>query len=277
MTGVSRREVLSGLAVLGLTASDLGRVIRAQGPAAAPDLMWPPAVTGIGQAFPTGEAFLVKELVGVSHGNIDRVKAIVSRQPALAEGSWDWGFGDWESALGAASHVGNRPIAEYLLEHGAPPTIFSSAMLGHIDVVKAMIAAQPGLQRTRGPHGITLLSHARAGGAAAAPVLTYLESLEGANDPLPAQPISPEERAGIVGRYGFGEGARDVFVIDEVREQLGIMRVGATRRGLVHLGGLAFSPIGAEAVRIRLVRAGDRSRGLTIADPDVLLTATWLP
>src|SRR5688572_12828933 len=181
-SGVSRREALSGLAVLGLTASDLTRVVGAQGPSTAPDLAWPQAVTGFGQAYPTAEAFLVKELVGAAHGNIDRVKAIVSRQPETAKVSWDWGFGDWESALGAASHVGNRPIAEFLLEHGAPPTIFSSAMLGHLDVVKAMIAAQPGLQRVRGPHGIPLQAHASAGGPTAAPVVAYLESLGGANE-----------------------------------------------------------------------------------------------
>ena len=274
MNGVSRRQALTGLAVLGLTASDLGRVVRAQGPSTAPDLMWPQPVTGIGQAFPTGEAFLVRELVGASHGNIDRVKAIVSRQPELAKASWDWGFGDWESALGAASHVGNRPIAEYLLEQGAPPTIFSSAMLGHVDVVKAMIATQPGLQRVRGPHGIPLLAHASAGGPTAAPVVAYLESLGGANDRIPTQSLSPEQRAMTVGRYVFGSGARDVFVIDDVREVLGITRVGASRRNLLHRGELVFSTVGVESVRIKIIRAGDRVDGLTIADPDVLVSAT---
>jgi hypothetical protein len=28
----------------------------------------------------------------------------------LARAAWDWGFGDWETALGAASHMGSRPI-----------------------------------------------------------------------------------------------------------------------------------------------------------------------
>jgi hypothetical protein len=274
MSNVSRRQALSGLAVLGFTASDFGSVVRAQGPAAPPDLTWPAAVIGIGPAYPTGEAFLVKELVGASHNNLDRVKAIVSRQPALAKAAWDWGFGDWESALGAASHVGNRPIAEYLLENGAPPTIYSCAMLGILDAVKAMIAAQPGLQRVRGPHGIPLLAHASAGGATAAPVVAYLESLGGANDRVPTQPTSPGQRAAVAGRYAFGSGARDVLVIDELKDQLGIVRLGATRRNLVHLGDLTFSAIGAEAVRIKIIRAGDRVEGLTIADPEVMLTAT---
>jgi hypothetical protein len=29
--------------------------------------------------------------------------------------------------LGAASHIGNRPIAEYLISQGAPPSLFSAA------------------------------------------------------------------------------------------------------------------------------------------------------
>src|SRR5687767_12061033 len=104
MTGVSRREALTGLAVLGLTASDLDRVVRAQGPSTAPDLSWPPAVNGISQAYPTSDAIVARDLVGAAHNNLDRVKAMVSRHPELAKVSWDWGFGDWESALGAASH-----------------------------------------------------------------------------------------------------------------------------------------------------------------------------
>ena len=275
MRCVSRREMLSGLAVLGLTASDLARVMRAQGPSTSPDLAWPPAVNGISHAYPTTDMIVARDIVGASHNNLDRVKELVSRHPELAKVSWDWGFGDWESALGAASHVGNRPIAEYLLEQGAPPTIFSSAMLGHLDVVKAMIAAQPGLQKVKGPHGLTLLSHARAGGATAAPVLAYLEALGGANEVLPAVPLTADERASLVGRYVFDKGPRDVFVIDDVREILGITRVGASRRNLVHRGEWVFTPVGAESTRIKIIRAGDRVDGFTIAGPDSLvMTAT---
>jgi len=43
-----------------------------------------------------------------------------------------------EDALGAASHMGNWEIAEYLLSKGARSTIFSGAMLGEMDVVKAL-------------------------------------------------------------------------------------------------------------------------------------------
>ena len=55
---------------------------------------------------------------------------------------------------------GRREIAEFLLAHGARPTVFSAAMLGQLDVVKAFVSASPGVQRTLGPHGITLMAHA---------------------------------------------------------------------------------------------------------------------
>ena len=103
-------------------------------------------------------------MVAVSHGNVARVRELLSNRPALANASWDWGYGDWESALGAASHVGNQEIARLLLAAGARPTIFSAAMLGQVETVRAFVAASPGVQKTRGPHGLTLLSHARAGG-----------------------------------------------------------------------------------------------------------------
>src|SRR5881296_2049541 len=72
--------------------------------------------------FPTQDPALVREMVAVAHGNVKRVKELVDRQQTLAKATWDWGFGDWESALGAASHVGNREIAEYVIANGARPS-----------------------------------------------------------------------------------------------------------------------------------------------------------
>ena len=101
------------------------------------------------ELFPAQDPALVKEVVGVSHRDIKRVRELVEHQPALARASIDWGYGDWETCIDAASHVGNRPIADFLLANGARPTIFSAAMMGQLDVVKAFIAARPGVQRTR--------------------------------------------------------------------------------------------------------------------------------
>jgi hypothetical protein len=213
-------------------------------------------------------------MVGVSHGNLPRVRELVERQPALANAAVDWGFGDWETALGAAAHTGRREIAELLLANGAPPTIFSAAMLGQLDVVRALIAARPGAQRMHGPHGITLLAHARTGGADAAAVVTYLESLGDADTRTPTQPLATPDRDAVVGRYTFGSGSRDHFDVDVERDQLGITRPGGTRRNLMHTGDLTFFPVGVPSVKIAFARENNKVARLTVADPEVLVTAS---
>ena len=119
---------------------------------------------------------LVEEFVGASHGNFSRVKELLEAEPALANAAWDWGGGDFETALGAASHMGNKQIANYLLEHGARLDIFAAAMLGKLDVVKAALEAYPDAINTPGPHGIPLVDHAEAGGEQAQLVVAYLEN-----------------------------------------------------------------------------------------------------
>lgn len=126
---------------------------------------------------PALEATLVQEFVGNAHGNFERVQELLTQEPALVNATWDWGGGDFETALGAASHMGNKQIANYLLEHGARLDIFAAAMLGKLDVVKAALEAYPEMVNTPGPHGIPLVTHAEAGGADAKAVLDYINSL----------------------------------------------------------------------------------------------------
>lgn len=120
---------------------------------------------------------LVEEFVGVAHGNFARVKELLEGEPALVNATWDWGGGDFETALGAASHMGNKQIASYLLENGARLDVFAAAMFGKLNVVKAALEAYPESVNTPGPHGIPLYVHAEAGGADAKAVLDYLDSL----------------------------------------------------------------------------------------------------
>jgi hypothetical protein len=123
---------------------------------------------------------LVNEFVGKSHGDLDRVRQLLEHHPALVNAAWDWGNGDWETGLGAAAHVGRRDIALYLIEHGARMDIFAAAMLGHLPIVRAIIEAVPAARNWPGPHGILLMTHAEAGGAAAAAVADYLRAPGGA-------------------------------------------------------------------------------------------------
>lgn len=118
---------------------------------------------------------MVEEFVRKAHSDLERVQWLLQAEPALCNASWDWGGGDWETALGGAAHMGRRDIAEYLLAHGARLDIFAAAMLGQLAVVQAMLAAYPALKDGPGPHGISLLAHAKAGGEAATAVFTFLQ------------------------------------------------------------------------------------------------------
>jgi len=261
----TRREFLgnaSAIALLGLGDVQAARWVS---PTSAQSSMH--------DGFPRHDPVVVETVVRVAHTDLAEVRKLVEPQPALARASWDWGYGDWETGLGAASHSGKRDIAEFLLANGARPTIFSAAMMGQLDVVRAFIAAQPNTASILGPHGLTLLHHARVGGADAAPVLKYLESIPAANAPLRSQPLDAATRASLVGRYVFGEGTRDYFDVDIRNDQLGLQRPGTNRRFLLHTGNLVFFPSGVPSVRITFATASGKGTSLSIADPEVILTA----
>jgi len=105
----------------------------------------------------------VRAFVGSSHGRIESVKSLLSELPQLLNAAWDWKDGDWETGLGAASHVGNRDIASLLLDKGARIDTFAITMLGHTDVLKSILQHFPDTHTVPGPHGIPLISHAVAG------------------------------------------------------------------------------------------------------------------
>lgn len=119
---------------------------------------------------------LVNEFVREAHRNLERVQELLAQEPALINSAWDWGGGDFETALGAAAHVGHRGMAEYLLANGAHMSIYAAAMLGKLDIVKAILADNPEAIHYSGAHGIPLLAHAQRGGEQAQPVLDYLQA-----------------------------------------------------------------------------------------------------
>lgn len=113
---------------------------------------------------PRQDLDLVQAFVRAGHSDLAKVKELVAQDPKLVLASWDWGKGDWETALGGAAHLGNRDIALYLLEQGARLDSFAAAMLGQRDVITAMVTANPSVATTKGPHGFTLLYHAAISG-----------------------------------------------------------------------------------------------------------------
>lgn len=119
---------------------------------------------------------LVKEFVIAAHGDLAKTKALLEGHPTLLNATWDWGGGDFETAIGGAGHMGRKDIAEYLLSKGARMDVFVAAMLGKLDVVKSTLAAYPNLKDSLGPHGIPLIVHAEKGGDGAKAIVEYLKS-----------------------------------------------------------------------------------------------------
>jgi hypothetical protein len=147
--------------VAGGTASAL--LAQAAQPQTAPAPPPQPAATQMPERPPRLDADQVHDFVVAGHFDLEKVKAMLAVQPALINATWDWGGGDWETALGGASHMGNKPIAEYLLAHGARMDVFCATMLGKTPIVKGFLADDPKVVDLKGPHGISLLRHAQAG------------------------------------------------------------------------------------------------------------------
>jgi hypothetical protein len=277
----SRRRFLAGLGAAGAAAAAAGTV-RAFGAET------PPAGYGAGTSaatpvaaaagaplpdwFPRQDPVLVQQVVGAAHRDLAEVTRLVERRPELAKSQWDWGYGDWESPLDAASHTGQREIALFVIRHGARPTIFSAAMLGQLEVVRQFVLASPGIQGTPGPHGIPLLAHAKAGGEPAAAVVEYLVSVGGADGPS-RQQLAETEHGRYLGVYRYGEGAGDVFEVTPVMKGIGIARHGGSARGLVPLGNHEFHPAGAPSVRVRFEVTGELATAVAIYQPELVVRA----
>jgi len=116
----------------------------------------------------------VQATVGQAHRNLDKVRELVEATPLLANASWDWGGGDFETPLQAAAHTGHREIAEYLLSKHARLDLYAAGMLGQLDFVKAVLALNPLAHEIPGPHGFTLLHCAKQGGEKAKPTYDWL-------------------------------------------------------------------------------------------------------
>lgn len=116
----------------------------------------------------------IKEFVLAGHGDLDKVKRMVTEIPNLIYCRYDWGGGDFEEAIEGAGHVGNREIAEYLIAQGARVNLFVLTMLGKTHLVRPILEAYPNLIFAKGPHGFSLLHHAEKGGEEAKELYEYL-------------------------------------------------------------------------------------------------------
>ena len=121
---------------------------------------------------------MAQDFVIFAHSELESVKRLLEREPGLINASIDWGGGDFETALGGASHMGRHDIVEFLLERGARIDLFAAAMLGQLDAIRSFLTLQPKLIDATGPHGFTLHFHAQVGGERSAEVLEYLQSIK---------------------------------------------------------------------------------------------------
>jgi hypothetical protein len=117
---------------------------------------------------------LVHEFVGKAHSDFSVVKKLLEEHPHILNACYDWGDGDYETALGAMGHMGHRDEALELIEHGARADIFVLTMLGEDQLIIPVLERFPNLMESIGPHGLSLLYHAEKGGAHAAVLTEYL-------------------------------------------------------------------------------------------------------
>ena len=234
--------------------------------------------------FPNIAPEIVAEVVGKSHSDLETVQALVEKRPELSRSVWEWRFGDFESAIGAASHVGRRDIAQYLMSKGARPTLFTFAMLGHFNVVKSAIEAAPGIQEVTGPHGISLLDHAYTGERMKEKMTsTEIENLEQTIDYLSGlgnaggktyMEVSPEEQQKYLGDYKYGNGENEGFTIGvNMRKLLSLGPIGGFGGGLYKIGDNLFTYNGTPSVTISFDFQDGEVKSLTLTEPDIIIAA----
>jgi hypothetical protein len=234
--------------------------------------------------YPAYSADLIKSIVRVAHFDLNKLKDLIAPHPHLVKSAWDWGFGDWETPLGAACHMGRRDIAEFLLSKTATPSLFSWVLFGDLPMVKQIVQAQPGIQRVAGPHSISLVAHARMGGKQSEAVLEYLNSLKDADMAEPIA-LTDQDRASLCGKYRFGPGSSELVEITDDMSlylkspmythapQLNWTRQGTMARPLFHVGDKVFYPAGAPSIEIRFEqRAGTTM--MTVRDGEIVLSAS---
>lgn len=105
----------------------------------------------------------IDEFVGFTHDSYDKTKEILEANPLILNCASQIVKGDFETAMGGASHMGRKDIVELLISYGARMDIFTFAFLGHYDIVRYLIQLYPKLLTSYGPHGYTLLHHAKIG------------------------------------------------------------------------------------------------------------------
>ena len=105
----------------------------------------------------------INEFVAAAHRDADKTKMMVDKNPLILNCASQIARGDFETAIGGASHMGRKDIADVLVKRGARLDIFNLTFLGYTEVVQQLIEVSPHYLKAYGPHGFTLLHHAKVG------------------------------------------------------------------------------------------------------------------
>jgi len=124
-TNITRKRFLSVVAMGGT-----GAFLALQKNSQAQTQSLPPGAPPAPPKPPPLDKELVKDFVIKGHFDLAGTKALLEKEPGLLNSCWDWGGGDFETALEGAGHMGNKDIANFLLSKGARMNIFCAAMLG---------------------------------------------------------------------------------------------------------------------------------------------------
>ncbi|MHC5065887.1 MAG: ankyrin repeat domain-containing protein [Planctomycetota bacterium] len=102
---------------------------------------------------------LQSQVTGSSHGRIEKVRELVSKDKRLV-----FSFsGDDELAIEASAHTGNRPLIRFHLDHGAPLSLPTAVSLGDIEAIDYWLESDPELANERGAHDFPVMWYAALG------------------------------------------------------------------------------------------------------------------
>ncbi len=137
-------------------------------------------------------------LVLASHGNLARVRELVTQRPELINESGVGSDFGGETPLAAASHTHNRAIAELLLASGAEHDLSTAIFIGDRERVVTFLDTAPDLVQRPGIHNIPLLSFATDGTLAKLLIERGADVRAMSRPPFQSSPLHGAARRGYV-------------------------------------------------------------------------------
>jgi uncharacterized protein len=112
------------------------------------------------RAVPQPPQPLINQYVGLSHGNLAKVRELLQANPGLLYTDANWS----ELSVEAGAHVGYRELVQFQLDQGAPLSLCTAAMMGKAAFVKRLLAEDPKRIWEHGAHNFPPLWFAAVGG-----------------------------------------------------------------------------------------------------------------